>query len=780
MAAGASAQQNLTFDANGAGAGTGGSGSWNTVAPTWSAGGGFQAWNNAHLDNAVFAGSAGTVTLGVPIDAHDLTFNVGGYLLTGSTLTLGGTAPTLTMNVAVTTINAALAGSAGLVKNGVGTLVLAGNNTALTGVTTVNAGTLRVNGANSLGLSTAADNLVLNAGSTLFFNTGLAHDYTLTGGGVTVEGAAVVWSGAPVLSAATTLLLGSTISGSTLSGVLADTGTHLLSLVRNGGASMKLSGANTYSGATTVERGDLQLDSAGAMSSRSNLVFAGAAGSGGTLGITSASGNFTRGLGTGAGQVQWAGDGGFQSTGSGRTVNLGGAGASLAWGRDGFVPDGNRLVLGTASNNLLDFQNGIDLSGGSRAIEARGGMVTGHARISGVLSGGGGLHLVGSGMLELSATNTYNGGTRLDAGTLVWSADANLGNLSGAVEFNGGTLLNTSAFATARRMTLDTLGGVIDTRMDLGVSGWIDGVGALVKHGPASLVLGGFNTYTGATSVVAGTLVVDGVLGPGPVAVSSGATLTGAGNIGGPVSVTSGGTLRGQAGQTLTTGALLLSSGSTLQVALGIPGGPSPFKVNGALTLDGQVEVSDLGNFGVGTYRLISYSGVFADKGLAIGSSPSGASLSIQTAVPGLINLVNTAGQTLDFWDGGDLAHMNNNMVDGGSGIWSATTLNWANQAGTINATMKPTPGFAIFQASPGVITVRNAQGAIAVTGMQFASDGYVLQGDAIQLVGPRSIIRVGDGSGVVYAATIHSALTGTAALEKTDAGTPTRRTPSM
>ena len=69
MAAGASAQQTLTFDANGASAGTGGSGSWNTVAPTWSAGGGFQAWNNAHLDNAVFAGSAGTVTLGVPIDA---------------------------------------------------------------------------------------------------------------------------------------------------------------------------------------------------------------------------------------------------------------------------------------------------------------------------------------------------------------------------------------------------------------------------------------------------------------------------------------------------------------------------------------------------------------------------------------------------------------------------------------------------------------------------------------------------------------------------------------
>jgi outer membrane autotransporter protein len=85
---------------------------------------------------------------------------------------------------------------------------------------------------------------------------------------------------------------------------------------------------------------------------------------------------------------------------------------------------------------------------------------------------------------------------------------------------------------------------------------------------------------------------------------------------------------------------------------------------------------------------------------------------------------------------------------------------------------MTPQPAFAIFQAAPGTVTVSNAQGAVAVTGMQFASDGYVVQGDAIELAGPQAVLRVGDGSGAHYTATISAALTGSANLDKTDVGT--------
>jgi autotransporter-associated beta strand protein len=140
-------QQNLNWDANGVLPVSGGTGPWNTTSALWFNGVTFQAWNNAPLDNAIFGASAGTVTLAAPISAHSLTFNVGGYTLTGSTMSCGGASPAVTANVATTTINSALSGSLGFAKEGAGILALGGNSVGYTGVTTVNAGTLRVNSA---------------------------------------------------------------------------------------------------------------------------------------------------------------------------------------------------------------------------------------------------------------------------------------------------------------------------------------------------------------------------------------------------------------------------------------------------------------------------------------------------------------------------------------------------------------------------------------------------------------------------------------------------------
>src|SRR3546814_4790871 len=89
------------WDGNGTAVGSGGTGTWNLGNLNWSPNGDGVSgpystpWSNAALDNAIFAGTAGPVTLGVPITVHELTFNVHNYTLTGSTLTLGGTAPTV-------------------------------------------------------------------------------------------------------------------------------------------------------------------------------------------------------------------------------------------------------------------------------------------------------------------------------------------------------------------------------------------------------------------------------------------------------------------------------------------------------------------------------------------------------------------------------------------------------------------------------------------------------------------------------------------------------------
>ncbi|WP_025039889.1 autotransporter domain-containing protein [Nitrosospira briensis] len=502
-------EQDLTWDANDAAAGTGGSGTWDTSSSNWLNGTGSQPWQNSAFDNAIFGGTSGTVTLSTPIDVHNITYNASDYVINGSILTLGGDGPSIIVNSQMATINSNLGGSSGLRKGGTGTLVLTADNPGFSGVTTVTAGTLRLDNSGALGASTTASDLVLNKGSTFFFNTDFTHDYTLTGGTVSVQGGeSATWNGSPTLTLSTIMNLNG--ANGTLSGNLGDTGARVLSLTRNGTGRMTLSGNNTYTGATTVTQGILQLGSANALSFGSNLVFNGVIGTGGSIELTGASGDFTRNLGTDAGQVRWVGDGGFQSSGSNRVVNIGGAGTPLTWGSGGFVPTGNRLILGTSGNAMLDFQNGIDLGSALRTIQVEGGTSSGHARINGVLSGAGGLNIAGNGasLLELTAANTYTGGTVLTSSTLLVSSNENLGAASGTLTFNGATLVNTAAFSTGRSITINTANDTFQTDANLVVSGVISGGGSLNKTGSGALILTGANTYVGGTTITAGTLQI--------------------------------------------------------------------------------------------------------------------------------------------------------------------------------------------------------------------------------------------------------------------------------
>lgn len=146
------------------------------------------------------------------------------------------------------------------------------------------------------------------------------------------------------------------------------------------------------------------------------------------------------------------------------------------------------------------------------------------------------------------------------------------------------------------------------------------------------------------------------------------------------------------------------------------------------------------------------------------------------------------AAQGVSYWDGGDSANFGNNQVDGGSGSWTAAGSNWTGADGASNAPLGATPGFAVFKGpwgpwgpgGPGdptlkaTVSVGGAGEALAVTGMQFASQGYVLQGGTIALSGlpgTRATIQVGDESAAFYSATVNSVLTGSAALEKTGKG---------
>ena len=113
----------------------------------------------------------------------------------------------------------------------------------------------------------------------------------------------------------------------------------------------------------------------------------------------------------------------------------------------------------------------------------------------------------------LTGANTYSGGTTINAGVLSIAADNNLGAGTGGLAFGGGTLRLGARLRSGgtRAITLNAGGGTFDTNgFDTTVSQAISGTGALTKAGTGTLTLGGVNTYTGATIVDGGTLIVNG------------------------------------------------------------------------------------------------------------------------------------------------------------------------------------------------------------------------------------------------------------------------------
>jgi fibronectin-binding autotransporter adhesin len=442
-----------------------------------------------------------------------------------------------------------------------------------------------------------------------------------------------------------------------------------------------------------------------------------------------------------------------------------------------------------ASNGYVITGGDLTLVGPQSVIRVGDGTVTGlgfTATIASALSGTAQMVKTDLGTLVLSGTNTYTGGTLIDAGMLRISSDANLGAAGGGLGFDGGTLNTTADLTSARTVGLTGAGAILtDTGTTLTLAGAISGAGTFTKDGAGTLVLTGTNSYAGATTVNAGALFVNGdqSAATGHTSIASSATLGGAGVIGGDVALADGAVLTPGAngvGTLAINGALSLSSGTTLDYQFGqanaAGGGLNDLvNVGGDLVLDGTINVSvpTGGSFGGGVYRVFNYAGALTDNGLTLGALPA-SSVAVQTAIAGQFNLVNTAGLSLNFWDGA-VGPKNNNAINGGDGVWrvGGGDNNWTELTGTVNADYAQ-DSFAVFAGAPGTVSVDDVGGAVRASSLQFAMDGYVLNGDALTLTGPQTTVRVGDGTaaGTGYTATIATELTGAAALVKTDAGT--------
>ena len=774
---------------------------------TLAAGGG----NVVNLSGALNTGG-GTLNLGTGNDT--LVLNDGGTIagvVDGGTGGESGAGDTLQVNTATsrTLDGVSTTGFETLLKQGTGTLTLTSTQSYSAG-TTVQAGTLLVDGNQS----GTGGPVAVQSGATLGGTGTIAGNVTVANGGalnpgdagsvgtLTVNGNLTLNSGAALnyqfgqantpggaLNDLTTvngnLTLGGTLNVSTTSGGSFGPGVYRIfnyaGALTNNGLSIGSTPAGTYYVQTSIANQVNLVNSTGltlnfwdgAAGPKDNGVINGGNGT-----WQNASGNDNWADSTG--QVNAPYSNGsfavFEGTGGTVTVDnsLGNVTTSgMQFAVDGYTITGNAIAL-TGAPNIIRVGDGTAAGAGMTAT------------INAALTGTGGVQKTDLGTLVLGGTNTYTGGTAINGGTLQVSSDANLGNASGALALDNGTLRNTAAFTSARAVTLNTNGGTFDTQANLTLSGTVSGTGALSKTSSGTLTLSGANTYSGATTVQAGTLLVDGnqSAATGLATVQSGATLGGNGTLGGNVVVASGGALSpgdtGAVGALTINGNLTLNSGAALNYQFGqanTPGGAlnDLTTVNGNLTLGGTLNVSTStgGSFGPGVYRIFNYAGTLTNNGLGIGSAPAG-TYYVQTSIANQVNLVNSTGLTVNFWDGA-AGPKDNGTINGGNGTWqnASGNDNWADSTGKVNAPYA-NGTFAVFEATPGTVTVDNSLGNVTTSGMQFAVSGYTITGNALTLSAASNILRVGDGTAASagMTATIDAALVGTGGVQKTDLGT--------
>lgn len=133
-------------------------------------------------------------------------------------------------------------------------------------------------------------------------------------------------------------------------------------------------------------------------------------------------GDFTRGVGSGAGQVQFASGGGFSAYGTNRTVNIGGATGTFYWQQDG-----KPLIFGApTANATLIFQNPISIGTRTREIRVQNGTADVDAQLTGRIYGAAaaGVNKTGTGTLELTGKQEYWGAMSAVGGVLKLGANA--------------------------------------------------------------------------------------------------------------------------------------------------------------------------------------------------------------------------------------------------------------------------------------------------------------------------------------------------------------------
>ncbi|RJG41438.1 autotransporter domain-containing protein [Mesorhizobium sp. DCY119] len=425
------------------------------------------------------------------------------------------------------TVSNTISGSGTLTKTGAGTLTLTGNND-YSGGTTVAAGTLQLGQTNAAG----SGGLTVNGGT---FAMGIYNQTVSslqgTGGTVNLGNGTLT-----VNQSVNTSFDGNVNSGSI--GVLTKQGTGTLTMngtISGGhvgieGGTLVLNGANTYGGATFLRNATLIVGDDKALSGSTLTALGPNATLSANKAVTLANDIILQRAVNGHLTVDTNAD----LTLSGVISDTAGAGGTLTkTGSGALILTGANTYAGTTTITAGVLQVGDggttgelgsgDIVNNSQLIFDRSDTFT----VANTISGSGTLTKTGEGMMELSGTNGYSGGTTISQGKIAISDDANLGAATGQLILNGGTLGTLADIETDRAISLGALGGSfapdLGTQLTLGAD--IDGIGGLEVDGRGTLVLTGTNSYQGGTTVSEGTLVL-GTTASGSLSGSGGLTTT--------------------------------------------------------------------------------------------------------------------------------------------------------------------------------------------------------------------------------------------------------------
>jgi autotransporter-associated beta strand protein len=448
----------------------------------------------AHVQ--VFGGVSGGVGQ-LDISAHNppgisigsLEGNRGAVFLGANNLTVGSS--NSSTNFAGTIQNGGAAGGTGgsFTKVGSGSFRFTKAN-SYTGPTTINAGTLSEDSGGFIADTSA---LTVNGSTAIFDLSPLGSSHNDTVGTVTVDGGGSITG----IGTSTLTSTGSfEMKNGSVGVVLAGSG---IALNKTTGGSVTLTGANTYTGATTINAGFLAVDNNGTTtfgSLGSGLTTTNGDNGSGFFGVLQFQHNATAGNGAFTNNTGAGGEGGFTeffntSTAGNSTFTNNGAVVSGAFGGTTEFLD-----TSTAGNSILIANGGLGVFGGG-TILFYGDSAGSTARVE----------IFGNAYLDISNHNAPG----VSIGSIEGTGNVALGANNLTV---GGNNQNT-LFS----------GAILD-----GGSG-----GGLTKTGTGTLTLSGANAYAGATIISDGLLLLTGSLGNSAVTVTFPGELSGTGTINGPL-----------------------------------------------------------------------------------------------------------------------------------------------------------------------------------------------------------------------------------------------------